>query len=92
MSLQETYYMKFDNELDRLAFRNKITASPYYISHYVYERDAPGCPQPIQYMISVNIGNFVPGSSKVTGEHKPLPMTYESSEAELAALELMEEI
>jgi len=92
MSLQETYYMKFDSELDRQLFRNKIVESPYYISHYVYEREAVGCPQPIQYMISVNIGNFVPGGSRVTGEHKPLPLVYESSEAELAALELTDEI
>jgi hypothetical protein len=87
MSLQETYYMKFDSETERQLFKNKIVASPYYISHYVYEREASGLAQPIQYMMCINIGNFVPGGSRVTGEHTPTPLVYESAEAELDALD-----
>jgi hypothetical protein len=77
MSLRETYYMKFDNEIERQAFKEKICSSPYYLSHYCYERDAVITPNEVslQYMICVDIGNFVPTArAPITGEHKPIPL------------------
>lgn len=68
MNTQENYYFKFSSELERQEAKNKIVKSPYYISHFFYEREAGA---KVQFMLGLTLGNFVPGSSEVTGEHIP---------------------
>ncbi len=76
MSLRETHYFKFNHSYERDMFIDNILSDPYYLAHYTYEREA--CMEPnstsIQYMVCLDVGNFVNRSSPVTGLHIPVPL------------------
>ena len=81
MILQDTYYLRFKSELERKAAEQLWSKNPFYIGHYKYERDNAHLAGP-DFMLTITLGNYVSRSSKVFGEHTPVPIMGRGHEEE----------
>jgi hypothetical protein len=79
--MREYHYRKFNTEGERDYFIKQITQSPYYIGHYTYSREGHvNCP--VQYMVGLTLGNFVPNTTPHEGVHIPMPLSATEEEGE----------
>jgi hypothetical protein len=70
--LSETYYYRFNNELERQRISDIKSKSPYYIEHIHYERD--GADGNTDFMLVVTYGNFFSQDTLVRGRRIPVPV------------------
>lgn len=67
----ETYYVKFDNEVSRKLCVAKWSMHEYYIEHFTYERENG---DKLDYMLGLTLGNYFGQTHKVVGQYIPVPI------------------